>query len=97
MEHGKYDGITQSVQQPQPSLSLPATQSLPSRSHQLRVARWLKLHCFGNGSRADIVRSRDSVAGESLQGFLVFKTQLYSLLELFPAVSRYDESAKCRF
>jgi hypothetical protein len=28
MEHGKYDGITQIVQQPQPSLSLPAAINL---------------------------------------------------------------------
>lgn len=74
-----------------------AIQSHPSRSHQLRIARSLKLHCFDNGSRADIVCSRDSVAGQSLQGFLVFSTQLYSLLELFPAVSRYDESPQCGF
>lgn len=30
MEHGKYDGIAQSVQQPQPSLTLPATINLES-------------------------------------------------------------------
>jgi hypothetical protein len=30
MEYGKYDSITQSVQQPQPSLTLPATINLES-------------------------------------------------------------------